>query len=61
MVRKFDKDALAAEQNNYTTKIVKFYIVYDLNNRPSNPLRNFILKNCLFGVTSITKNSDKEN
>ena len=27
---KFDKDALAVEQNNYLTKIVNVYIVYDL-------------------------------
>ena len=27
---KFDKDALGVKQNNYLTKIVNFYIVYDL-------------------------------
>ena len=27
---KFDKDPLAVEQNNYLTKIVNVYIVYDL-------------------------------
>ena len=29
MVIKFDKDPLAIEQNNYTTKIVNVYIVYN--------------------------------
>ena len=29
---KFDKDPLAVEQNNYATKIVNAYIVYDLDN-----------------------------
>ena len=28
---KFDKGPLAIEQNNYLTKIVKVYIVYDLD------------------------------
>ena len=28
---KFDKDPLAVEENNYLTKIVMFYIVYDLD------------------------------
>ena len=28
---KFHKDPLAVEQNNYTTKIVNGYIVYDLD------------------------------
>ena len=57
---KFDKDPLPVEQNKYSTKIVNAYIVYDLDNWPNNLLRNFTLKNCLFGVTSIIKNSDKE-
>ena len=28
---KFDKDPLPVEQNNYFTKIVNVYIVYDLD------------------------------
>ena len=28
---KFDKDSLAVEQNNYLSKIVNAYIVYDLD------------------------------
>ena len=50
---------LVVEQNNYTTKIVKVYIVYDLDNWPKVQLRNFTLRNCLFGATSIVKNNDK--
>ena len=42
------------------TKIVKFYLVYDLDAWPRNPTNNFKFKNCLFGATNIVKNSDKE-
>ena len=31
MELRFDKDPLAREQNNYATKIVNAYVVYDLN------------------------------
>ena len=57
---KFDKDLLTVEQNNYASKIVNVYIVYDLDTWPRNPTDNFKFKNCLFGATSIVKNSDKE-
>ena len=57
---KFNKDLLTVEQNNYLTKIVKAYIVYDLNACLVSPTNNFKLKNCLFGATNIVKNSDKE-
>ena len=57
---KVDKDPLAVEQNNYLTKIVNFYIVYDLEACPRNPNNIFKFKNCLFGATNIVKNSDKE-
>ena len=56
----FDEDPLALEQNNYLTKIVNVYIVYDLDARPKNPTDNFKFKNCLFGATNIVKNIDKE-
>ena len=36
------------------------YIVYDLGAWSNNPLNNFKLKKCLFSVTNIVKNSDKE-
>ena len=56
---KFDKDPLAVEQNNYLTIIVNVY-VFALDDWPKNPTNNFKFKKCLFGATSIVKNSDKE-
>ena len=41
-------------------KIVHFCIVYDWDIWPKILLRNFTLKNYLFGATIIVKNSDKE-
>ena len=57
---KFDKDALAVEQNKYLTKFVNVYIGYDINDWSKNPIDNFKFKNCLFGAANIVKNSDKE-
>ena len=57
---KFDKDPLAVEQNNYATKSVHIYMVYDLDAWSTNPTNNFKFKNCLFGPTSVIKNSDQE-
>ena len=57
MGKKIDKDPLAVEQNNYVTKIVNAYIVYDLYVWPRNPTNNFKLKYCLFGATNIVKNT----
>ena len=37
----FDKDPLAVEKNNYLTKIINVYIVYELNTWPKNPTNNF--------------------
>ena len=45
---KFNKDPLAVEKN-YLTKIVNVYTAYDLDTWPKIPLRNFTLKNVLFG------------
>ena len=42
------------------SKIVNVYIACDLDAWPRNPTNNFKFKNCLFGATSIVKNSDKE-
>ena len=56
---KFDKNPLTVEQNNYLSKIVNVYIVYDLDAWPKIPLRNITLKNCLFAVTNIVKHTDK--
>ena len=39
-----DKDPLAVEQNNYTTKVVNVYIVCDLDAWPGNPINNFKFK-----------------
>ena len=44
MVIKFDKDPLAIEQNNYTTKIVNVYIVYNPDAWPRYPTNNFKFK-----------------
>ena len=57
---KFNKDPLPVEQNNYLTKIINVYIVYDLAAWSRNPTNNFKFKNYLFGATNIVKNSDKE-
>ena len=57
---KFYKDPLAVAQNNYLTKIVNAYIVYDLDAWPKILSNNFNLKNCLFGATDIVKNGEKE-
>ena len=36
----FNSSPLVIEQNNYTTKIVNVYIVYDLDNWPKSLLQN---------------------
>ena len=59
MTIKFGKNPLVVKQNNYLTKIVIAYIVYDLNVSPKCPNNNFKFKNCLFGATNKVKNSDK--
>ena len=56
---KFDKNSLAVEQNSYLTKIINFYIVYNLDAWPKNLTNNFSFTNCLFGATSVVKNSDE--
>ena len=56
----FNKTPLVVDRNNYATKIVNSYILYCLDNWLKIPLRNFTLKNYLFGATDIVKNSDKE-
>ena len=57
---KFDKDPLAIERNNYMSKIVNSYIVYDLDAWPRNPTSICKFKNCFFGAGSVLKNSAKE-
>ena len=41
-------------------KIENVYVLYNLDAWPRNPTNNFKSQNCLFGATSIVKNSDKE-
>ena len=60
MGMKFDKDPLAVEQNNYLSKILNVYTVYDLDAWPRYPTNNSKFNNCLFGATGIVKNSDKK-
>ena len=60
MGRKFDRDPLAVEQNNYLTKTVKVYLAYNLGAWLNILIRNFTLNDCLFGATNIVKSSDKE-
>ena len=55
----FHRDPLAVEQNNYFSKIVNVYIGCDLD-AWAKKCCSFQFKNCLFEVTSIVKNSDKE-
>ena len=57
---KFNKDFLVVGENSYLTKIVNVHIVCDLDAWSRNSTNNFKFKNCLFGATSIVKNSDKE-
>ena len=42
----FNNAPLVVEQNNYSTKIVNVYIVYDLDNKPKLLLRNWAVKKC---------------
>ena len=42
---KFDRDVLVVERNNYSSKIVNVYIVYDLDAWSRNPTNNFKIKN----------------
>ena len=49
------------EQNNYVSKIVNVYIIFELAAWPRSPSNNFKFKNRLFEATNIAKNSDKEN
>ena len=41
---KFDKDPLAIEQDNYFTKIVNVWIVYDFIDWPKDPINKFKFK-----------------
>ena len=43
----------------YSIFILNFYIVYELNTWPCNPINNFTLKICLFGTVKFRRNADK--
>ena len=55
----FSKSVLVVEQNNYATKILSSYIVYEWDHWQRNPLNNFTLKNFLFDATNAVKNREK--
>ena len=63
MDRKYEFNSITPvkEKNNFSTKTVNFYLVYDLDCWPRNPPNNFILKNYLFAVTNIVKKVIKVN
>ena len=55
---KFTKSCLKQPKFTYTHKtIVNIYIVYELGASTSND-NDHALKNCLFGVVTLTKNAD---
>ena len=56
----FNKNHLAVEQNNYSTKNLNVYICYDLDAWQKNLTNNFKFKNYLFKVIKTVRNSDKE-
>ena len=58
--RQLNNTPLVIEEINYASGIVYADIVYDLDNWPKNPLRNFTLNNFLFGATNTVKNNDKD-
>ena len=60
IVIQFNNTTLVVEQNIYVIKTVSAFIIFDLDIWPKIPLRNFTLKNCLFGATNRAKDSDKE-
>ena len=56
---KLDKVPLVIKQKKCVTKIVNVFIAYELNPWSKCLLDNFTLKNCLFGVINIERNSNK--
>ena len=53
-----NNSVLVVANNNYATKTVNIYIIFDLDNWPRNSLNSFILKNCLFGATIIVETNN---
>ena len=61
--RKQKYSSIILEKYKYASKIINFYIVYDLDSLPKRLLRNFTFKNCsnfLFRATNVVKDHDKE-
>lgn len=54
----FNSSVLVVAKNNYATKTVNIYIIFDLDNCSKNSLNSFILKNCLFGATITVETSN---
>ena len=51
----FNSTPLVIVENNFATKIVNAYFVYELDTRPNISLNSFKIENCLFGATNIVK------
>ena len=56
--RQFSSTSFVVKENNYTTKTINAFIVYNLDNWSKIPLKIFTLKYYLFGTTRIIKNHD---
>ena len=52
---RIDKDTLAVEPINSSTKKINVYIVYDRNALPRNSTNNFKCKYCIFEATRLQK------
>ena len=57
----FNRTPLVVEQNNYRTKTVNTYIIYDLDHWSRSTFRNFTWNNCLFSATNIVKTVIKKS
>ena len=54
---KFSESCLKQDKSRYTHgKIVKIYIVYEINKKDSTKSSDPTLENCLFGAVTLTKN-----
>ena len=58
---KFNNSVLVQKNSSslYINFILNLYIVYELNNCPSNPTNNFALQNFLLGAVKLTRYADK--
>ena len=58
--KKFNKNSLAVEENNYLTKIVNIYIIYDLDAWARDPSNYVKFKNWLLASASVVNDSDQD-